>query len=220
MLAQCRSRMIPLFAVAAPVELNPGGLSLHLGASRRTNNAGEVSAVAVACLIIHFLRSLPVCAGFPAIVRSNSLTTVQPVQLQARASGNADRVRNARSLEAVSTELQHIFFSHRRPDAMAKLACRQVRMAPEALACLRLEAETRPASTDVHECVVQQCGRACGTALACLFWEAVQREPDPLELARQELKRGSAAVAASQVMTANVLTLHPSEERKIPSSQK
>ena len=38
-LAQCRSRMIPLFAVAAPVELDPGGPSLLLGASRRTNNA-------------------------------------------------------------------------------------------------------------------------------------------------------------------------------------
>ena len=41
---------------------------------------------------------------------------------------------------------------------------------------------------------------------------------DPLELARQELKRGPAAAARSQtvvkVVTANVLTLHPSEERR------
>ena len=104
--------VIPLFAVAAPVDLDPGGPSLHLEASRRTNNAGEVSAVAVAYLIIHFLRSLSERAGLPAIVRSDGLTTVQLVQLRARASGNADLVRNARSLKAVSTELQHIF-SHR-----------------------------------------------------------------------------------------------------------
>ena len=42
---------------------------------------------------------------------------------------------------------------------------------------------------------------------------------DPLELAQQELKRGPAAVAALQivvkVVTANVLTLHPSKERRI-----
>ena len=44
-LAQCHSRLIPLFACAAPVELDPVGSSLHLGASRKTNNAGEVSAV-------------------------------------------------------------------------------------------------------------------------------------------------------------------------------
>ena len=79
--------MIPLFAVAAPVELDPAGPSLHLGASRRKNNAGEVSAVAVAYLIIHFLRSLPECAGLTAIVRSDNLSTVQLAQLQARASG-------------------------------------------------------------------------------------------------------------------------------------
>ena len=101
---------------------------------------------------------------------------------------------------------------------MAKLACRQVRMAPEALACLRLE-ETRLANIIVHERVVQQCGPACGTALVFLFREAVQREADPLELAQQELKRVPAAVAASQivvkVVTASVLTLHPCEERRI-----
>ena len=108
----------------------------------------------MAYLIIHFLRSLQECADLPAIVRSDCLTTVQLVQSQARASGNADLVRNARSSKSVSTELQHIF-SHTGDlwnevaDAMAKLACRQVRMAPEALACLRLEAETRLAR---HRC--------------------------------------------------------------------
>ena len=178
------------------VALDPAGPSLHLGACRRTNNA-------VAYLIIRFLRSLPECAGLPVIVRSHSLTTIQLVQLQARASGNADLVRNGRSFKAVSTELQHIF-SHAGDlwnevaDAMAKTACRQVRMAPEALACLRLEAEMRLASIVVHEPVVQQCGPACGTASVCFFWEAVQREPDPLELARQDLQRGPAAVAGSQ----------------------
>ena len=55
-LAQCHSRLIPLFACAAPVP------SLHLGASRRTNNAGEVSAVTVAFLVIHFCaQSSRVC---------------------------------------------------------------------------------------------------------------------------------------------------------------
>ena len=108
-LAQCRSRMSPLFAVAAPVVLDPAGPSLHLGASRSTVNAQEVSTVAVAYLIIHFLRSPPECAALPAFVTSDSLTAVQLVQLQATASGNADLVRNARSLKAVSTELQHIF---------------------------------------------------------------------------------------------------------------
>ena len=87
------------------------------------------------------------------------------------------------------------------------------------MACLRLEAVTRLASTLVHGRVVQQCGPECGTALACLFWEAVQRDRDLSEIARQELKRGLAAVAASQivvkVVTADVLTLHPSEERRI-----
>ena len=92
-------------------------------------------------------------------------------------------------------------------------------MAPEAVACLRLEAETRLASTVVHEPVVQQCGPACGTALACLFWGAVQQEQDPLELAWQELKGGPAAVAGSlivvKVVSASVLTLHPSEDRRM-----
>ena len=61
-LAQCHSRLIPLFACAAPVELDPAGASLHLGASRRTNNAGEVSAVTVAFLVIHFFaQSSRVC---------------------------------------------------------------------------------------------------------------------------------------------------------------
>ena len=117
--------------------------------------------VAVAYSVIHFLRSLPECAGLPAIVRSDSLTTIQLVQLQARASGNANLVRNARSLKAASTELQHMF-SHTGDlwnevaDAMAMMACRRVQMAPEALACLRLEAETRLASTVVHERVDQR----------------------------------------------------------------
>ena len=71
-------------------------------------------------------------------------------------------------------------------------------MASEALACLRLEAESRLANTVVHERVVEQCGSACGTALACWFWEAVQRERDPLELARQELKGCPAATNCRQ----------------------
>ena len=69
-LAQCHSRLIPLFACAAQVELDPAGPSLHLGASRRTNNAGEVSAVTVPFFwSFTFFRSLPGCAGLPAIVR-------------------------------------------------------------------------------------------------------------------------------------------------------
>ena len=89
-----------------------GGPSLHLGASCRTNNAGEVSAVAVAYLKIDFLRSLPECTGLPATVRIDSLTTVQLVQLQARASGNADLVRNAAGESSEHRVAAH-FFSHR-----------------------------------------------------------------------------------------------------------
>ena len=127
------------------------------------------------------------------------MTTIQLVQLQARASGNAHLVRNARSLKAASTELQQIFshtgdLCNEVADAMAKMACRRVQMASGASTCFRLKAETRLASTVVHERVGQQCGSARGAALAGLFWEAVQRERDPLELARQEL-RGLAAVA-------------------------
>ena len=157
-------------------------------------------------------------------MRSDSLTTLQLVQLQARASGNAVLVRNARLLKAACTELQHLF-SHtvdlwnEVADVMAKMACRRVRMAPEALACLRLEAETRLVGTGVCERVDHQSGSMCGAESAKLFWEGVQQEPDPLELARQELKRGPVAVAGSsvvvKVVTVNVLTLHPSEERKV-----
>ena len=223
-LAQCHSRLVPLFACAAPVELDPAGPSLHLGASRRINNAGEVSAVTAAFLVIHFLRSLPGCAGLPAIVRSDSLTTLQLVQLQARASGNAVLVRNARLLKTPCTELQHLF-SHTGDlwnevaDVMSKMACRCVRMAPEALACLLFEAGTRLAGTGACERVDFQAGSMCGVESAHLFWESVQQEPDSLELARQEWKRGLVAVAGSsvvvKVVTANVLTLHLSEERKV-----
>ena len=157
-------------------------------------------------------------------MRSDSLTTLQLVQLQARASGNAVLVRNARLLKAACTELQHLF-SHtvdlwnEVADVMAKMACRRVRMAPEALACLRHEAETRLVGTGVCERVDHQSGSMFGAESAKLFWEGVQQEPDPLELARKELKRGPVAVAGSsvvvKVVTVNVLTLHPSEERKV-----
>ena len=92
-------------------------------------------------------------------------------------------------------------------------------MALEALACLRLEAETRLAGTGACERVDLQSGSMCGVESARLFWGGVQQESDPLELARQELKRSPVAVAGSsvvvKVVTANVLTLHPSEERKV-----
>ena len=132
------------------------------------NNAGEVSAVAVVYLVIHFLRSLPECAGLPAMVRSDSLATIQLVQLQARAFWQR---RCCEAREGVEKQrAQGCSTCFLTPGTCGTRWLTQWRRWHVAecgwplrpLACLRLEVEMRLASSVVHERVDHHASPRCG----------------------------------------------------------